>query len=122
ELPPVLAGEARAELTDGRPDLRELGRHCEVHPRRTILTHVTSPNRLRRSCLAVPGTSERALAKAPDLDAAMVFVDLEDAVPAAAKNDDTRARVSRALIEQDWRAATGAGRAEPDEPAGGSEA
>ncbi|TMJ97684.1 MAG: CoA ester lyase [Actinobacteria bacterium] len=67
---------------------------------------MTSPNRLRRSCLAVPGTSERALAKAPDLDADMVFVDLEDAVPAAAKNDETRARVSRALREQDWRAPT----------------
>jgi len=67
---------------------------------------VTRPNRLRRSCLAVPATNERALAKAPTLDADMVFVDLEDAVPPAAKNDETRSRAAAALREHDWRPAT----------------
>lgn len=36
--------------------------------------------RLRRSCLAVPGSSEKMLAKAATLDADQVFLDLEDAV------------------------------------------
>jgi citrate lyase subunit beta/citryl-CoA lyase len=36
----------------------------------------------------------------------MVIVDLEDAVPPAAKNDETRERAARALIDQGWRANT----------------
>ena len=36
--------------------------------------------RLRRSCLAVPGSSEKMLAKAAELPADQVFLDLEDAV------------------------------------------
>ena len=36
--------------------------------------------RLRRSCLAVPGSSEKMLAKAATLAADQVFLDLEDAV------------------------------------------
>ena len=36
--------------------------------------------RLRRSCLAVPGSSERMLAKAAGLAADEVFLDLEVAV------------------------------------------
>ena len=34
----------------------------------------------RRSCLSIPGSSEKMLAKAPGLGADMVFLDLEDAV------------------------------------------
>jgi citrate lyase subunit beta/citryl-CoA lyase len=67
---------------------------------------VTFSNRLRRTCLAVPATSERALAKAPTLTADEVFVDLEDAVVADAKGDDARARAAHALSESDWRAPT----------------
>ena len=53
--------------------------------------------RLRRSCLAVPGSSEKMLAKAATLPADMVFVDLEDAVAPQEKTDATRARVVEAL-------------------------
>src|SRR5579862_4345149 len=38
------------------------------------------PLRLRRSCLSVPASSERMLAKAPSLGADEAIVDLEDAV------------------------------------------
>ncbi|MDQ3858636.1 MAG: CoA ester lyase [Actinomycetota bacterium] len=55
------------------------------------------PNRLRRSCLAVPASNERALAKAPTLAVDMILVDLEDSVPAARKNDETRARAAVCL-------------------------
>jgi citrate lyase subunit beta/citryl-CoA lyase len=41
--------------------------------------------RPRRSCLAVPGSSPRFIAKAQGLDADEVFLDLEDAVAPAAK-------------------------------------
>ncbi|HEY7004686.1 MAG TPA: CoA ester lyase [Gaiellaceae bacterium] len=63
-------------------------------------------NRLRRTCLAVPATNERALAKAPTLSADEVFVDLEDAVAADAKGDEPAQRAARALSEGDWRART----------------
>lgn len=63
-------------------------------------------NRLRRTCLAVPATSERALAKAPTLTADEVFVDLEDAVAAGAKGEETRERAAHALSEGEWRAPT----------------
>jgi citrate lyase subunit beta/citryl-CoA lyase len=43
------------------------------------------PYRARRSCLAVPASSERFIAKARGLPADQVFLDLEDAVAPAAK-------------------------------------
>jgi citrate lyase subunit beta / citryl-CoA lyase len=52
----------------------------------------------RRSCLSVPGSSERMLAKAPSLGADELVLDLEDAVAPAAK-DEARARVVRLLGE-----------------------
>ncbi|HEX2410432.1 MAG TPA: CoA ester lyase [Solirubrobacteraceae bacterium] len=57
--------------------------------------------RSRRSCHAVPGSSERFLAKAASLDADEVFLDLEDAV---AESEKARARelVIAALREQDF--------------------
>ena len=67
---------------------------------------MTFSNRLRRTCLAVPATSERALAKAPTLTADEVFVDLEDAVVADAKGDEAIERAARALSKGDWRAPT----------------
>jgi citrate lyase subunit beta / citryl-CoA lyase len=61
--------------------------------------------RSRRSCHAVPGSSERFLAKAATLDADEVFLDLEDAV---AESEKGRARelVIAALREQDFGAST----------------
>ena len=53
----------------------------------------------RRSCLSVPGSSERKLAKAADLSADEVVIDLEDAVAVAAK-DEARAATMAAL--SDW--------------------
>nr|MDQ2815561.1 aldolase/citrate lyase family protein [Actinomycetota bacterium] len=46
---------------------------------------VDRPYRARRSCLAVPASSERFIAKARGLAADEVFLDLEDAVAPAAK-------------------------------------
>ncbi len=57
--------------------------------------------RLRRSCLAVPGSSEKMLAKAATLDADQVFLDLEDAVSPLEK-EASRATVVAALLEQDY--------------------
>ena len=61
--------------------------------------------RSRRSCHAVPGSSERFLAKAPGLAADEVFLDLEDAV---AESEKGRARelVIAALREHDFGATT----------------
>ncbi len=53
----------------------------------------------RRSCLSVPGSSERKLAKAAGLSADEVVIDLEDAVAIAAK-DEARAATVQAL--GDW--------------------
>ena len=61
------------------------------------------PYRARRSCLAVPASSERFLAKARDLPADEVFLDLEDAVAPAAK-DTARRNAAAALASGTWRA------------------
>ena len=70
--------------------------------------HVATPgpSRLRRSCLAVPGSSPRMLAKAAELDADQIFVDLEDAVAPEMKTDETRLQVIAALRDRTWRAPT----------------
>jgi citrate lyase subunit beta/citryl-CoA lyase len=62
--------------------------------------------RVRRSCLAVPGSSEKMLRKAVALPADQVFLDLEDAVAPASKNSDTRRLVIDALHQTGWHAAT----------------
>ena len=64
---------------------------------------MTDKARLHRSELAVPGTSLRAIEKAPTLGADLVFLDLEDAV---APDDKERARtnVIEALGSHDWSA------------------
>ena len=64
------------------------------------------PIRLRRSCLAVPGSSPKMLAKAAELDADQIFVDLEDAVAPAEKTDETRSQVVASLRDRSWRAPT----------------
>src|SRR5215831_271178 len=57
--------------------------------------------RPRRSCLSVPGSSAKMLAKAPGLPADEVFLDLEDSVAPGAK-EEARANVVQALKEGDW--------------------
>jgi citrate lyase subunit beta/citryl-CoA lyase len=55
----------------------------------------------RRSCLSVPGSSEKMLGKAPTLPADMVFLDLEDSV-APLEKEAARGKVVDAIKNQDW--------------------
>lgn len=55
----------------------------------------------RRSCLSVPGSSERFLHKAPSVAADMTFLDLEDSV-AALEKEAARAKVVEAVKNLDW--------------------
>ena len=55
----------------------------------------------RRSCLSVPGSSERFLAKGPTIAADMTFLDLEDSV-APLEKEGARAKVVEAIKSQDW--------------------
>jgi citrate lyase subunit beta/citryl-CoA lyase len=62
---------------------------------------MTRALRSRRSCLAVPGSSQRFLEKARSLDADEVFLDLEDSVAPLAKAD-ARTSVVDALNAGGW--------------------
>lgn len=55
----------------------------------------------RRSCLSVPGSSEKMLAKAPGIPADMTFLDLEDAV-APLEKEAARDLVVKAINELEW--------------------
>ncbi|HEX2038989.1 MAG TPA: CoA ester lyase [Acidimicrobiales bacterium] len=55
----------------------------------------------RRSCLSVPASSEKMLAKAPGIPADMVFLDLEDSV-APLEKEAARAKAVDAVKNQDW--------------------
>jgi citrate lyase subunit beta / citryl-CoA lyase len=55
----------------------------------------------RRTCLAVPGSSEKMLGKAPGLGADMVFLDLEDSV-APLEKEAARDNVVKAINSLDW--------------------
>lgn len=57
--------------------------------------------RPRRTCLSVPGSSLKMIAKAKALRADQVFLDLEDAVAPEAKAS-ARAQVAAALAEPGW--------------------
>jgi citrate lyase subunit beta/citryl-CoA lyase len=57
--------------------------------------------RARRSCLSVPGSSPKMLAKAPQLAADEVFMDLEDSVAPLAK-EGARGNIIDALKNNDW--------------------
>jgi citrate lyase subunit beta / citryl-CoA lyase len=57
--------------------------------------------RPRRSCLSVPGSSPKMLAKASGLPADEVFMDLEDSVAPLAK-EEARGNIMQALKEGDW--------------------
>lgn len=56
---------------------------------------------LRRSELAVPASNDNMFAKAASVGADLVFLDLEDAVPAALKKE-SRAKAIAALNDIDW--------------------
>ena len=60
-----------------------------------------SRNLPRRSCLSVPGSSEKMLAKGPTIPADMTFLDLEDAV-APLEKEAARPKVVQAIRDQDW--------------------
>src|SRR5687768_2410495 len=60
-----------------------------------------SRNLPRRSCLAVPASSEKMLQKAQGLAADMVFLDLEDSV-APLEKDAARENAVKAINEGDW--------------------
>jgi len=55
----------------------------------------------RRSCLSVPGSSEKMLAKGPTIPADMTFLDLEDAV-APLEKEAARSKVVNAIKTLDW--------------------
>lgn len=56
---------------------------------------------LRRSCLSVPGSSERFIAKARDIAADMTFLDLEDSV-APSEKVAARKKVADAIAAGGW--------------------
>ena len=58
-------------------------------------------NRPRRSCMAVPGSSQKFIDKARTLPADQVFLDLEDACAPLAK-PDARKTIVAALNEGGW--------------------
>lgn len=59
------------------------------------------PQRARRCQLSVPGSSEKMMRKAADLDIDHVFLDLEDAVAPSAK-PDARGKIVEAINSLDW--------------------
>ncbi len=62
---------------------------------------MTDAYRPRRTCLSVPGSSQKMIDKAKGLPADEVFLDLEDAVAPDAKAE-ARTRVAAALAEPGW--------------------
>ena len=61
----------------------------------------TPPRPLRRSELATPASNERMFAKAAASNADLVFLDLEDAV-APAQREEARGKAVHALNDYDW--------------------
>ena len=55
----------------------------------------------RRSCLSIPGSSEKMLAKGPTIPADMKFLDMEDSVSPLEK-ELAREKVVKAIRDQDW--------------------
>jgi citrate lyase subunit beta/citryl-CoA lyase len=62
---------------------------------------VNNAYRPRRTCLSVPGSSQKMIDKAKGLPADQVFLDLEDAVAPQAK-ESARTRVAAALAAPGW--------------------
>lgn len=66
----------------------------------------TRPLRARRTILAVPGSSDRFIAKSRGLGVDAIFLDLEDAVAPPAKVE-ARSRIVQALLDDEgWQAPT----------------
>jgi len=55
----------------------------------------------RRSCLSIPGSSDKMVGKGPGIPADMVFLDLEDAV-APKEKEAARGKIAHALRTLDW--------------------
>ena len=64
--------------------------------------HEPATPRLQRSTLAVPGSNPALFPKALESEADVVFLDLEDAV-APADKEQARRNIIRALLDLDWR-------------------
>jgi citrate lyase subunit beta/citryl-CoA lyase len=62
---------------------------------------VNNAYRPRRTCLSVPGSSQKMIGKAKGLPADEIFLDLEDAVASDAKAS-ARTRVAAAFTESGW--------------------
>ena len=69
----------------------------------SLTRHEPATTRLQRSELAVPGSNPALFRKALESEADYVFLDLEDAVTPADK-EQARKNVIAALLEFDWRA------------------
>jgi len=72
-----------------------------TNPFRATAAAPATPSRLRRSCLAVPGSDPKMLRWAADVGADQVFLDLEDAV-APHEKKGARATVVEALNDVDY--------------------
>ncbi len=72
-----------------------------INPFRSVGTLATKPARLRRSCLAVPGSNPRMMQRAAESSADQIFLDLEDAV-APSEKKGARAQVVEALNTNDY--------------------
>ncbi len=72
-----------------------------VHPFASVGSLPERPTRLRRSCLAVPGSDPKMMAKAAGSEADQLFLDLEDAV-APGEKKAARAKVVEALNGTDY--------------------
>ncbi len=81
---------------------RQAGVLAPQSPRRLVCRAVTNAPAPRRSCMSVPGSSSKMLAKAPTRGADEIVIDLEDAVATSAK-DAARDTVVAALAEPGWR-------------------
>src|SRR5215469_18425715 len=77
--------------------------HVSCHRQGWDHRAMTGDLRARRSCLTVPGSSERFIAKAAGLSADEVILDLEDAVAPAAK-EQARTLIADALLADGWSA------------------
>jgi len=69
----------------------------------SLTRYEPAASRLQRSELAVPGSQPALFPKALASDADVVFLDLEDAV-APADKEQARSNVIAGLLEHDWRA------------------
>lgn len=72
-----------------------------VNPYRSTGSVPARPSRLRRSCLAVPGSNPRMMEKAASVETDQLFLDLEDAV-APAEKVNARRLVVEALRTVDY--------------------